>query len=60
MSQSLKITEHTWKPKISCRENALSLLYLPLDMKRHETAYDRAVKAPELTWPADKRTAAPR
>lgn len=61
MSECLRITEHTWKPTTSSLENAASLQCLPVDTnKRHESTYDRAVTAPELSWPADKRTGAPR
>lgn len=34
-------------------------LWAPVTVKHYERAYDRAVKAPELTWQSDKRKGAP-
>lgn len=32
----------------------------PFGHKEQSSVYDRAIKAPELTWHADRRTGAPR
>lgn len=49
-----RISEHTWKhPFPACVSSAASLRTW-VTVKDYEAVYDKAVKAAELSWPADK------